>query len=282
MQQGIHHHIAAWKCRQKRNSLTPCQGWYQSWRQCVTPPCVSMPLSRSDQPSWPTHWPWSCQYQTHCLQQIPYTSIWCTPWAHNLAVRLPWHSTPQGKLVLVHCRHPCPCHPWSTLKWETSSCEDELCHHSQVTQHTSCTCSHYSSHNQACYSPWSSQVHQVHWWLDKGVPRSVLGHWQIPWWIQDPTLSWCTSRDTCPQDMPHHLMSEGQGAPQQDGMHRHDHQCRWTNGLGILNYLHPEGKWWAMSVPGSLWLQWGHLPWSSQNANCGGSCSWVCTLSLLH
>ena len=66
-------------------------------------------------------------------------------------------------------------------------------------------------------------------------------------------------------------MSEGQGAPWQDGMPR----------LGILHYLCPEGKWWATSVLGSPWPQWGHLPWSSQDTHCGGSCSWVCTLSLL-
>ena len=35
MQWGIHHHTAACKCQQKRNSLTPCQGWYWSWRQCL-------------------------------------------------------------------------------------------------------------------------------------------------------------------------------------------------------------------------------------------------------
>ena len=51
---------------------------------------------------------------------------------------------------------------------KTGSYKDELCHHSQTTWHTSCTCFHYSSHNQACYGPWSSQVIQVHWWLDKG------------------------------------------------------------------------------------------------------------------
>ena len=55
-----------------------------------------------------------------------------------------------------------------------------------------------------------------------------------------------------------------------------------TNGLGILHYLSPEGKWWATSVLGSLWPQWGHPPWSPQDAHCGGSCSQVCTLSLLH
>ena len=196
MQWGIHHHPAAWKCQQKRDTITPCQVWYQSWRQHVTPLCVLMPLPRSDQPSWPIHWPWSRQYQTHCLQWIPYTSIWCTLWAHHLATRPPWLSTLQGKIIWVHHRHPWSCHPWSTLKWKTCCCEDELCHHSQVTWHTSCTCSHYNGHNQACYSPWSSQAHQVHWWLDQQVSRSVQGYWQIPWQIQDLTLSWCTSHDT--------------------------------------------------------------------------------------
>ena len=282
MQWGIHHHTTACKCQQERDSLTPCQGRYQSWRQCVTPPCVLMPLSRSNQHSWPAHWPGSPQYQTHCLQQIPYTSIWCTPWAHHLAARLPWHLTPKGKLILVHCRHPWSCHPGSTLKWETGSCEDELCHHGQATQHTSCTYFHYSSHSQACFSPWSSQVHQVHWWPDKGVPRLVQGHWQILWQIQDLTLSWCPSHDTCPQEIPPCLMSEGQRAPQQDGMPRHDHLCRWTNRLGILHYLCPEGKWQAMSVLGPLWPQWCHLLQSSEDAHCGGSCSQVCALPLLH
>ena len=282
MQWGIHYHTAAHKHQQKRDSLALHQSWYWSWRQCVTPPCVSMLLSRSDLPSWPTHWPWPCQYQTHCLQQIPYTPIWCTLWAYHLAARLLWLSTPQGKLVLVCHRHPWSCHSVSTLKWKTGSHEDELCHHGQMTWHTSCTCFHYSTHNQACYSLWSSQVHQIHWWLDKGVPGLVQGHWQIPWQIQDPTLSWCTSLDTCPQEMPHHLTPKGQGAPWQDGMPRHDHPCRWTNGLGILHYLCPEGKWQATSVPGSVWPQWGHLPQSPQDTHCGGSCWQVHTLLLLH
>ena len=130
--------------------------------------------------------------------------------------------------------------------------------------------------------PEAAKVYQVHWWLDKGVPGLVQGHWQIPQQIQDPSPSWCTSHDTCPQEMPHCLMSKGQGAPQQDGMPRHDHPCRWTNRLGILHYLHPEGKWQAMSVPGSPWPQWGHLPWSSQDTHHGGSHPWVGTLLLLH
>ena len=118
--------------------------------------------------------------------------------------------------------------------------------------------------------------------LIKRVPRKVQGNRQIPWQIQDATPSWCTSGDTCPQEMPNHLMAKGQGAPQQDGMPRHDHPCRWTNRLGILYHLCPEGKWQAMSVLGSLWPQQGHLPWSSQDTHCGGSCSQVCTLLLLH
>ena len=239
-----------------------------------------MPIPRSDQPSWPTHWPWSCQHQTHCLQWIPYTPIWCTPGTHHLAARSPWCLPPQGKIILVHCRHPWSHHPGSTLKWETSSCEGELCHHCQTTQHSSCF--HYSGHKQACYSPWSSQAHQVHWWLDQQVSRSVQGNWQIPWQIQNPTPSWCTSCDTCPQEMPHHLTSESQRAPWQDGMPRCDHPCQWTNGLDILHYLCPEGQWQAMSMPRSLWPQRGHLPWSSQDANCGRSRSWVCILWLLH
>ena len=155
-------------------------------------------FTRSDQSSWSTHWPRPHQYQTHCLQWIQYTPIWCTLRTHHLAARLPWCSTPQGKVVLVCCGHPWSSHPGSTLKWETGSCEDELCHHHQATQHTSCTCFHYSGQNQACYSPWSSQVHQAHWWLDQGVPTLVQRHWPIPQQIQNPTPSWCTSHDTCP------------------------------------------------------------------------------------
>ena len=109
----------------------------------------------------------------------------------------------------------------------------KLGNHCQTALHTSCTCFHYSSHKQACYSPWSSQAHQVHWWLDQWVPRLVPRHWLIP--------QWCPSCDTCPQEMPHCLTSKGQRASQQDGMPRCDHPCRWTNGLGILHYLCPEG-----------------------------------------
>ena len=35
---------------------------------------------------------------------------------HHLAARPPWLLTPQGKLILVHCRHPWSHHTGSTLK----------------------------------------------------------------------------------------------------------------------------------------------------------------------
>ena len=57
--------------------------------------------------------------------------------------------------------------------------------------------------------------------------------------------------DTCPQEMPHCLVPIVQGTPQQDGMPGSDHLCRQAHGLGILHYLHSEGKWQAMSVLGS-------------------------------
>ena len=275
MQWGLHHHPAACKCQQKGNSLTPCQGWYQSWRQCVTPLCVLRPIPRSDQSSWPTHWPRPHQYQAHCIQWIPYTPIWCTPRTHHLATKLPWLLPPQGKIILVCCGHPWSCHPGSTLKWKLAV----------VKMNCAITVRQPSTHPapvSTSSSPWSSQAHQVHWWLDQGISRSISRHWLIPWWIQNPTPSWCTSCDTCSQKMPHCLMSKGQRAPQQDGMPRCDHLCRQTNGLGILYHLCPEGQWQATSVPGSLWPHRGHLPWSSQDANHGRSCSWVCTLPLLH
>ena len=35
---------------------------------------------------------------------------------HHLAARSPWCLPPQGKIILVHCRHPWSYHPGSTLK----------------------------------------------------------------------------------------------------------------------------------------------------------------------
>ena len=92
----------------------------------------------------------------------------------------------------------------------------------------------------------------------------------------------CSSDDTHPQEMPQCLASKGQGTPWQDGMLRSDHPCRQTHGLGVLNHLCPEGKWQATPVFGSLWPQQGQLPWSPQDAHCGGSHPQVHALLLLH
>ena len=130
--------------------------------------CIPMSLPKLDQPSWPAHWPGLCQHQTNCIQWIPYTPIWHTLWPHHLVARWSWHSTLQGKLLLVCCRHPQSCHPRSSIMQKVSCCLDELCHHSYLTWHKTskpCTCSHSNS-SQAYCSPCSSQAHQIHWWLD--------------------------------------------------------------------------------------------------------------------
>ena len=58
----------------------------------VLPLCVFQHLYPDQiSPADLTHWPRPCQYQTHHIQQIPYTSIWCTLRTHHLAARLPWY-----------------------------------------------------------------------------------------------------------------------------------------------------------------------------------------------
>ena len=42
--------------------------------------------------------------------------LYGAPWTHHLATKLPRCLTPQGKIILVHGRHPWSCHPGSTLK----------------------------------------------------------------------------------------------------------------------------------------------------------------------
>ena len=190
--------------------------------------------------------------------------------------------TPQGKIILVHCRHPWSCHPGSTLKWETSSCEDELCHHHQTTLHSSCTCFHYSGHKQTCYCPWGSQAHQVHWWLDQGIPRSVQRHWPIPLQIQNLTLSWCTSHVHAPRKCPITLHPKVK-----KHLDKMEH-------LGVIAPVDEPTDWvssitYVQKANGELRLcldprdlKECHLPWSSLDANCGRSCSQVHTLPLLH
>ena len=242
-----------------------------------------MPIPRSDQSSWPTHWPRPCQYQTHCIQWIPYTSIWCTLQdpslgnqitlaLHSHRVKSYWYiaDTPGPTILGLPSSEKL-----AVVKMNCAITVRQPCTHPPPVSTTVAT-------NKPATAPEAAKPHQVHWWLDQGIPRLVPRHWPIPWWIQNLTPSWCTSCDTCPQEMPHCLTSKDQRAPQQDGMPRCDHPCRQTNRLGILHYLCPEGQWQAMPVLGSPWPQWGHLSRSSQDANHGRSCSWVHTLPLLH
>ena len=57
-----------------------------------------------------------------------------------------------------------------------------------------------------------------------------------------------------------------------------DEPMDWVSSITYVQKA--NGK--LMSVLGSLWPQWGHPPWSSQDTHHGVSCSQVCTLSLLH
>ena len=240
MQWGLHQHTAACKCQQKRDCLTPCQGWYWSWRQCVTPPCVfnAFIQIRSAQLAYPLALITSVPDSLPTMDPIyPYMVHSMGPSLGSQTAPGSWPNRVKSYWYVADTPGPAILGLPSSKKLAVMKI---ICAISQVTQHTSCTCFHYSGHNQACYSPWSNQVHQVHWWLVQQVPRLVQGHWQIPQQIQDLTPSWCTSHDTCPQEMPHCLTSEGQGAPQQDGIPRCDHPCRWTNGLGIIYYLCPE------------------------------------------
>ena len=118
--------------------------------------------------------------------------------------------------------------------------------------------------------------------LIKEFPNWFTGIGRFPGEYTIWLYYWCPPHHTCPQEMPHCLMSKGQGAPWQNGMHGGDHPFRPAHRLGVINHLCFEGKWWAMSVFRSLWSQWGHLPWSPQDTHCGGSCPWICTLPLLY
>ena len=178
---------------------------------------------------------------------------------------------------------PGPCHPLLYPQVKKNSREDELCHHSQATWHMSCTCFHNSSCNQGLLqSLETAKSIRSTDDLIKEFPDWFMGIGRFPGKFKIQLCHNAHPVIHAPQEMPHHLTSKGQGAPWQDGMPRHDHPCGWTNRLGILHNLCPEGKWQATSVLGSPWPQWGHPLWSSQDAHCGGSCSWVHTLLLLH
>ena len=289
VQWSIHHCTAACKCQQKRNSLTPCQGQHQSWEVKCYPYCVFWCLylnqiSPAGLPTGLDHI--STRLTAYNRSHIPlYGALNVDPSLGSQATLA--LDTTRIKSYWACYRHPWSCHPGSSLMQKASSCEDELCHHSHATQQKtpkSCTCFHNGNQQPSLLqSPCSSQVHQVHWWLDNRSSQiNSQESVDSPVQIHDLTPTWCPSHDTCPQEMPHCLVPKGQGTPQQDGMPGSNYPCRWAHRLGILHYLCSEGKWWAMPVLGSPWPQWGHLPRSSQDAHWGGSCSWVHALSLLH
>ena len=82
--------------------------------------------------------------------------------------------------------------------------------------------------------------------------------------------------------MPNNITSQGQGAPGKNGGPRSNHPRRPACRLGIINYLHPKGKWWALLMSRSLWPQQSNLPQSPQDAYCRRSCTWICKFALLH
>ena len=108
-----------------------------------------MSLPKLDQPRWSGQWPGPHLHQANCIQWIPYTPTWCTPWPHHLAARWPWCLTLQGTLILVCYIHLWPCHPRSPIMRKVSSCKDHSCPTWYQTSKP-CTCSHNGS----------SQVHQ--------------------------------------------------------------------------------------------------------------------------
>ena len=201
---------------------------------------------------------------------------------HHLAARSPWCSPLQGKIILVCCGHPWSGHPGSTsseklavVKMNCAITVRQLCTHPAPVSTTVATNKPATAPEAA--KPIRSTDDLIKEFLDrfKGIGR-FSGKYKIQLHHDAPPVI------HAPRKCPIALMSKGQGTPQQDGMPRCDYPCRWTYGLGILNSLCSEGKWWATSMLGSLWPQQGHLLWSSQDANCGRSCSQVCTLPLLH
>ena len=96
------------------------------------------------------------------------------------------------------------------------------------------------------------------------------------------TTSRCSSGHTHTQKMSSCIMSQGQGAPGEDGSPGSNHPHRPAHRLGIINYLHTEGKWWALPMSRSAWPQQSNLQQSPQDAYCRRSCTWICKFALLH
>ena len=78
------------------------------------------------------------------------------------------------------------------------------------------------------------------------------------------------------------ITSQGQGTPGKNGGPGSNHPCRPSHRLGIIDYLHTKGKWWALLMSRSAWPQQSNLPQSSWDAYCRRSCTQICKFTLLH
>ena len=95
------------------------------------------------------------------------------------------------------------------------------------------------------------------------------------------TASRCSSSHTCTQKVSNCIMSQGQGALGKNGSPGSYHPCRPAHRLGIINYLHAKGKWWALLMSRSTWPQQSNLPWSPQDTYGRRSCTQICKFALL-
>ena len=187
-------------------------------------------------------------------------------------------------LILVYCRHTWSCSLGSPSMLEVSCDPSELCCHVHLTQQKP---DRYSTHSGSksskttCSKNTKAQVHPIHWWLDERIPWQIHWNWQAPGWIQDMTVSRCSSSHTCTQKMPQLHYVPRSRKPGKNGGPGRNYPHRPAHRLGIIDYLCTKGKWWALLVSRSTWSQQSNPPWSSQDAYCR-SCTQIWKFMLLH
>ena len=201
---------------------------------------------------------------------------------HPLATKHSWSPTMHDPLILVHCRHTWSCSLGSPSMPEVSCGPSELCCWDQQKPDRYSTHSGSKSGKSTLSKNTKAQVHQIHWWLDERIPWQIHQNWQAPRWIQDKTVSRCSSGHTHTQKVPDHITPQGQGAPGKNGGPGSNHLHRPAHRLGIIDYLGTKGKWWASLMSRSVWPQQSNPPQSSQDAYCRRSCTWICQFALLH
>ena len=118
--------------------------------------------------------------------------------------------------------------------------------------------------------------------LMREFPDRFTGIGKFPGEYKIWPVSRCSSSHTHTQKMSDCSTSQGQGAPGRNGSPGSNHPCRPAHRLGIINYLHTKGKWWALPMSRSIWPQQSNLPWAPQDAYCRRSHTWVCKFALLH